>query len=882
MRSILFCGYEHVFQIGLFVICNYFLASSRRSSESGESDEYELILQAERVQLEEVAVRELESAKHKQVAFAVRTNISFDASVYGGDAPSPNRVISFDAREFLHIKKRFDPYWWIGRRVHVGSPLGFIPSPTKLEIIHGTFPSNFMATAQNAVDTHMNQSANVNSLGHTGRLLTNEGDGTTERNRLRGLFMGGSDQDRRTPLPSANRRRLSEDMLLGDYVGDGYDDVDDLQIGGLNHATAFAHQDGQLTTGSLGKRPGQVPGSSSGVRRKVFSKKPDAVVPYEIVPCMRPVVFVGPALKGYEVTDMMQKAIFDAMKKHFDGRIIVSRVSTNISLAKRVGALLHLDKKNVTERGRSRQLVTLLEVQQDLERIFHLGSKMQLLLLDCDTVNHPSQISKTCLSPIVIYIKIGSIRVLNRLIKNRGKEQKKNAGVQTAAAEKLLQCQNDAFDFIVDQNTLDAATEALRQYLENYWCATHPIVEQTKAERVLGTDTGELDSDRPLVPMTPGRPGLSVVTKSALSAGFTSQEISALTGARAAGWTTENGIPVENELGLTGAHYGGGSLCSEFDSLQISSHGNRVETTCARLGYNKEDFGHSSLTEADVGSNLRISFPEVSSQHAPHRPHLNVGAAQAAAMAALAAGLSPRPRPVHPSLIVSDKQLFHSDRDNSMTPAHRGSPGLALGIGMGIASGAATNFINTALFHGHSFHPDGPIAKKPVSAPSVATAAAVTVRPPPLKELGIHQVEGSDGTYVYQSRSARQAKQRQSELERVRREAEAKVLALQATVGGRRRRKVRERRQLDNIDGGFTGVNDSLIDNNFLSSEKYRGENDAHDAFGVRAPTGCRVKPLNDWEKYSHCGGETVVPEGYYPGTGPLMEGMRRACPPDE
>ncbi|VDQ12372.1 unnamed protein product [Trichobilharzia regenti] len=154
-----------------------------------------------------------------------------------------------------------------------------------------------------------------------------------------------------------------------------------------------------------------------------------------------------------------------------------------------------------------------------MERIFHLGSKMQLLLLDCDTINHPNQISKTCLAPIVIYIKISSVRVLNRLIKNRGKLQKKNAGVQTAAAEKLLQCSPESFDFIIDQNTLPAATEALKHFLEGYWAATHPPLIVSKAERLLGSfsmpvpEINDVDSDRPLVPMTPGHPGLSVVTK---------------------------------------------------------------------------------------------------------------------------------------------------------------------------------------------------------------------------------------------------------------------------------------------------------------------------------------------------------------------------------
>ena len=111
-------------------------------------------------------------------------------------------------------------------------------------------------------------------------------------------------------------------------------------------------------------------------------------------------------------------------------------------------------------------------MQKEVERIYELTKSLNMVVIDCDVINHPSQLTDCSLAPISIYIKMEP-QILEKLVKLRG-SKRKNLGAQVVAAQKLAQCNevSNSLKLYIQRNSF--VTQRNRFVTQRYMFVTNP------------------------------------------------------------------------------------------------------------------------------------------------------------------------------------------------------------------------------------------------------------------------------------------------------------------------------------------------------------------------------------------------------------------------
>eukprot|EP00041_Stephanoeca_diplocostata_P015306 m.291923 g.291923 ORF g.291923 m.291923 type:complete len:381 (-) comp19988_c0_seq4:308-1450(-) len=190
--------------------------------------------------------------------------------------------------------------------------------------------------------------------------------------------------------------------------------------------------------------------SSSGDKgRRAFTRRKRRNLPvYEIAPNVRPLVIIGPSAPGFEITDKMQDALIAYLLASFPQRC----ATVNI--------------KPTGRGGRASRNPNVLHVSPACtDRIFQLASKRIIPILLTEQ-QEPQVLRSSPFCPIIVQIRMPSIKILSKLIKTRLDQS--GASTQILYTERFNSIAHTFFDIILSSSKLDKSCYELAAFLDAY------------------------------------------------------------------------------------------------------------------------------------------------------------------------------------------------------------------------------------------------------------------------------------------------------------------------------------------------------------------------------------------------------------------------------
>lgn len=105
-------------------------------------------------------------------------------------------------------------------------------------------------------------------------------------------------------------------------------------------------------------------------------------------------------------------------------------------------------------------------------KVYDAGKNDRIVYLDCNA-SFPSEITNLDLHPLLVYIQVNRLQVLEKLIRETCRDKQQRQELVTAA-NRLYDLPRGEFSLVLTDSHLEDASLNLELFIESYWASTHP------------------------------------------------------------------------------------------------------------------------------------------------------------------------------------------------------------------------------------------------------------------------------------------------------------------------------------------------------------------------------------------------------------------------